>query len=98
MYEVKNPSHPRARYGTEGTEGRGETNASSFVLSTCPAIIISMSPPPTILAPPPCPDCYVLLGCSQYRFVMNLPLEDTIVAWQRRQAAKKAGVKVMCVI
>lgn len=39
-----------------------------------------------------------LLSCavqlSQYRFVKALPSEETVVAWQRRQAAQKAGVKV----
>ncbi|CAM9447770.1 unnamed protein product [Scytosiphon promiscuus] len=29
----------------------------------------------------------------QYRFVMSLPSEETVVSWQRRQAAEKAGVK-----
>lgn len=29
---------------------------------------------------------------------MNLPREEAVVAWQRRQAAKKAGVKVNIVL
>lgn len=47
------------------------------------------------------PSCRGVVGgvvvggeCRQYRFVTTTPSEETIVAWQRRQAAEKAGVKV----
>lgn len=54
-----------------------------------PTLSFPLSPPPTAFAP-----ASAQLD-SQYRFVMNLPSEDAVVAWQRRQAAKKAVVKVM---
>lgn len=54
---------------------------------------------PVSLRPPPSTCSFFLcrvssVPFSQYRFVMNLPSEETVVAWQRRQAAEKAGVKV----